>query len=392
MAKKHQLSKEEIRKPDEISLFFVRAWEWLKRAYKPILMVGATILLGISVYATVNYYRNSRDERASRLLWAGYQNWLRPVGTGEEGEKPAPGERKPVKDRTELLQSTHDAYTRGIKSCGSSDVCALLHLVRGRVSYEMALAMPDQRDSRLSDALADMKKAAAVKGFLKVVAYDTKGHILEEMGKLDEAMEVYRQMATMASGSFSGQAMVHQARILEMQGKRNEAIALYQEIVKSKSTGWLAAEEAKLQQMIAAYQMMAMMPGKDGEDASARQMQVFQALNQARMTLIRLRESASVADPGEYAKVRLAFLDLGMDMQTTAAPAADEPAKAPEPAMSAPEPMAAEPAMDAPAADDGMAPAEPAVEPMAVEPAMDAPAAPAEPSGENASPTTSDMQ
>lgn len=360
MAKKHQLSKEEVRKPDEISMRLMRAWEWLKRNYKPILMAFVTILLVGVIYATWTYYQHSRDERASRLLWAGYQNWLRPVNANADSEPPVIGERTPVKDRTELLQSTYDLYTKGIKACGSSDVCALLHLVRGRVAYEMALANPDNRNARLEEALSDIKQAANIEGFLKVVVYDTRGHILEEMGKLDDAMDTYRQMATMAQGSFSGQAMVHQARILELQGKRDEAIALYQEIVKNKSTGRLETEEAKLQQTIAAYQMFAMMPSaQKDEDAANRQMQVMQALNQARLALSRLRESAAITDPGHYAKVRLAFLDLGMDLQTSTQ---DKPVVEPtEPGNTTP----AEPAMDAPA-----------------EPAM----------SESASPNATDMQ
>jgi hypothetical protein len=47
----------------------------------------------------------------------------------------------------------------------------------------------------------------------------------------------------------------------------------------------------------------------------------MQALNNARLQLIRLQESASFADPGHYANLRLAFLDLGM-ICTPSAPVA----------------------------------------------------------------------
>ena len=358
MAKKHVLSKEEIRKPDEISLILIRVWEWLKKYYKYLLMGLTTIALIAVVIAVVIYYRNARDARASAALWEGYQNWMRPLAADVTEEQVLPGQRKPVKDRRELLQTTYDIYSKGLRNCGNSDVCTLLHLVRGRVSFEMSLVMTDQRETHLNNALADLSKAKSVKGFLRSVVYDSMGQVQEELGRLDDALETYRQLATQAQGSVSGQAMIHQARILEMQGKKDQAIALYQEVVKSKTTGTLATQEAKLQQMIGLYQMMASMPQQDGNQE--QQMQIMQALNNARLQLIRLQDSASVADPGHYAKMRLAFLDLGMDLHASApkevVPAVEVPAPQVKPAP-APGMPAEAPAADAPApAADAPAP------------------------------------
>jgi tetratricopeptide (TPR) repeat protein len=361
VAKKHVMSKEEIRKPDEISLIFIRFWEWLRKYYKYLLMGATTIVLIAVVFAVWTYYRNARDERASDRLWDGYQNWMRPLAADVTEETPQPGQRPPVKDRRELLQSTHDLYTKGLSGCSGSEVCGLLYLVRGRVSFEMALVMTDQRETHLKLAVADLEKAKKVKGFLKTVALDSLGQIQEELGQYDVALDTYRQLATQAQGSAAGQAMIHQARILEMQGKKDEAIALYNEIVKSKTTGTLASQEAKLQQMISVYQMMASMPQQDGNPE--QQMQIMQALNNARVQLIRLQESASVADPGHYAKLRLAFLDLGMDLHTKA-PAADDPAAAPVPAPAPASEPAPAPAVDAPATEPAPAADDPAAAPV----------------------------
>ncbi len=397
MAKKHVLSKEEIRRPDEISLLLVRFWEWLKRNYKYLLMGATTIVLIVVVIAVVIYYRHARDARASTALWEGYQNWMRPLAADVTEEKPLPGQRQPVKDRRELLQSTYDIYSKGLRGCGSSDVCALLYLVRGRVSFEMALVMTDQRETHLNNAIADLEKAKKVKGFLKSVVFDSLGQVQEELGRLDDAMETYRSLATQAQGSASGQAMIHQARILEMQGKKAEAVALYAEIVKSKTTGTLATQEAKLQQMISLYQMMATMPQQDGNQE--QQMQIMQALSNARVQLIRLQESASVADPGHYAKLRLAFLDLGLDLQSSSPkeatpPAADVPAPEPKPAPVADMPAEVAPTVDAtpaPAADDMPAPAPAADDMPAPAPAADDMPAPA-PAEEKPSQPAADMQ
>ncbi|MBU1070208.1 tetratricopeptide repeat protein [Myxococcota bacterium] len=400
MAKKHVLSKEEIRRPDEISLILMRVWEWLKKYYKYLLMGFTTIALIAVVIAVVIYYRNARDARASVALWEGYQNWMRPLAADVTEEQVLPGQRQPVKDRRELLQTTYDIYSKGLRSCGNSDVCNLIHLVRGRVSFEMSLVMTDQRETHLNNALADLTKAKSVKGFLKSVVYDSMGQVQEELGRLDDALETYRQLATQAQGSVSGQAMIHQARILEMQGKKAEAVALYQEVVKSKTTGTLATQEAKLQQMIGLYQMMASMPQQEGNQE--QQMQIMQALNNARLQLIRLQDSASVADPGHYAKMRLAFLDLGMDLHASApkemAPATDVPAPEVKPAPVAGMPAVVEaPTADATPAADAPAPAADAPAPAAdaPAPAVDAPApavdAPA-PATETPSQPATDMQ
>ncbi len=398
MAKKHVMSKEEIRKPDEISLFFLRVWEWLKNYYKYLIMGVTTLVLVAVIIAVVVYYRHARDERASDALWQGYQNWLRPLASEEAPEELLPGMRKPVKDRQELLQSTHELYSKGLRGCGGSDVCGLLHLVRGRVSFEMALVMKEQRETHLNAAIADLEKAKRVKGFLKTVVYDSIGQVHEEMGKLDAALEAYRQLAGLAQGSAAGQAMIHQARILEMQGKKAEAIALYNEIVKSKTTGTLASKEAQLQQMISVYQMMASMPRQD--DNPEQQLQIMQALSNARAQLIRLQESASVADPGHYAKLRLAFLDLGLDLQSAAAkeeapaPAptpAPTPAPAPAPSADATPSADASPSADATPAADAVAPA-PAAAAVAPVPEPPAPAPAPAPAEEKPSQPAADMQ
>ncbi len=316
VAKKHVLTKEEIRKPDEISLFFMNLWEGVKKYRKPLILTTCTgVVIAAAIFGYI-HFQGARDARTTRALWAGFQNWMRPLAAETDEPEVLAGQRQPVKDQKELLSGTHEIYTKGIAGCGSSNACALLHLVRGRVSLELAL-LGENRETHLQEAQKDLQKARKVEGFLKTVVYDSLGLVYEELGKYDEALETYRNLATMVKGVPSGQAMIHQARVMELQGKKDEAVAMYNEVVKSKSTGQLASQEARLQQMIGLYQMMASMPQNQMGDEGQR-MQIFQALNQARLQLIRLQESASVADPGQYAKVRLAFLDLNLDMHSSA--------------------------------------------------------------------------
>jgi tetratricopeptide (TPR) repeat protein len=320
--KKHVMSKEELRKPDAITRFFMNIWEFVKKYWK-VLTIGAGIIAIIAISISVYIYlKHTKDEKASRAFTKGIDTLLRPVRDPSENkedksEKIEKGKRKPVKSSLELYKKSFQAFSKALDKCSSSSVCNLIYLLRGKTSLKLSNLEKEKADIYLQAAIGDFQVASNnVKGFVKAVAYENLGIAYEESGKYEQAKAAFHKFGTSYNDLYFGQSMLHKARVLELQGKTKEAIEMYKHVVKQKSTGRLAAKEAELQTMINQMQSLTLSPEfkKNPKLIQSLQMNLYRYQSQLRA----LKSSAAITDPGHYASKRLQFLELGLDYKSQA--------------------------------------------------------------------------
>ncbi|MBN2723935.1 MAG: hypothetical protein JXR95_07700 [Deltaproteobacteria bacterium] len=320
--KKHVMSKEELRQPDVISGFFINQWKWINSHWKGIGLgiagVGL-VALGIAIYV---WYAHGRDEKASRALDKSIDSILRPVDENSVEEKPMKGQRKAVKSLKDLFENSDKILTQSLKECGSSDVCSFIRSLRGRVSFEMAFIDKANKEKHLKAAISDLKKAySGITGFGCASSLEALGMAKETLGDFNGALKVYRELTTAAGNAYAGQALIHQGRILELQGKIKEAKDLYKDIVKTKTTGSLEAQEKRLKGQLSYLKAISQISGGNNEKQMQQLMGYFR---NAQASLQNLRATASISDPGYYAKQRLAFLDLGLSYESQEKKLADQ--------------------------------------------------------------------
>ncbi|MBU1220317.1 hypothetical protein KKF34_14850 [Myxococcota bacterium] len=357
MAKKHVMTKQELRQPDVISGYFLRMWENIRNNWKPIVYSGIGIgVITIFIFIYI-WYAHNRDEKGSRVLVKSLDMMLSPVDEAAADEKLVPGQRKALKSYRELFEKSHQLFTKNLGSCGRSKSCNFIYALRGRCSFELAFLDTANRDKHLKSAISDLNTAwNKITGFACASSLETLAMAKESLGDFNGALAAYRELATAAGDAYTGQALIHQARILELQGKKDEAVKLYQDITKTKSTGILAEQEKALENQMAYIKAFSQISSGNEQQIQA----IFNAMRRAQMNLAQLRATASISDPGHYAKQRLAFLDLGLNIESkdnkapTPAPAPapvamPAPAPAPVPApVPAPAPAPAPVAMPAP--------------------------------------------
>ncbi|MGM0595874.1 MAG: tetratricopeptide repeat protein [Myxococcota bacterium] len=320
--KKHVMSKEELRKPDFITRFFINIWEFVKKYWKVLAIGGgiiAIIAVSISVYI---YLKHMKDEKASRAYAKGINTLLRPVRDPSKNEEEKPkkiekGQRKPVKSSLQLYKKSFEAFSKAVDKCSFSKVCNLIYLLRGKTSLKLANLEKEKSDTYLQAAIGDFQVASNnVKGFVKALAYENLGIAYEELEKFDQAKTAFHKFGTSYNDIYFGQSMLHKARILELQGKTEKAINMYKQVVKEKSTGRMAAKETELQSMISQMQSLSQSPEfkKNPKLIQSLQRNLYRYQSQLKA----LKSSASITDPGHYAKKRLLFLELGLDYKSQA--------------------------------------------------------------------------
>jgi tetratricopeptide (TPR) repeat protein len=330
MKKKHVLSKEELRTPDKLTSNLFSFTSWLNKNKLYIVAALGIVILTYSVYKFMIWRQEVKDKKASGKVYLSLRQFERGIYNPDfikemnkskdpkkKNDKPKveKGHIAPAKSVKELFINTHKVLSDSITSCSGSKACNLLYVLRGRVSLEIALVDKTQRDKMLKLAISDLGKGINSDSFLKASALTSLGFVNEELGKYAGAMEAFRKLEKLSG--FAGFALIQQARMLELQNKNKEAILLYKDIVKQNKDGRFSADEKKLEMYI---ELMKTQLKLNAANMKPEQLQQsFRIIQQYERQLISIKKTATLNDPGYYSKQRLAFLDLGLTINSSGA-------------------------------------------------------------------------
>lgn len=196
--------------------FLVEFWPWLEANRKRLIIIGVALLLVVFVWF---YLKTSREQHELAAGQAYTQFQLNQTPT-----VPA--------------QQVADGYLKIARDYSGT-------VAGQRAQLQAAAALFDA--GRYADAQKQFENFmnANVGSPLAATAKLGLAACEESQGKLDEALDAYRQIDTSYPDTAEGiNANFSVGRVLELQGKLTDAVAAYQEIMRSPQAGSLASEAA----------------------------------------------------------------------------------------------------------------------------------------------------
>jgi tetratricopeptide (TPR) repeat protein len=234
-----KLTKKELKQPDQFVGFWQIASARLGRfaaENAKVLVIGisalATVVVGLAVTAWISEGRAARAsaalERVTRIQTA---ELATPGSTPKSDSIP---HFATDKERAEGALAALD----GSFKSGRGPLAPEAALVRGSILLELGRA--DEAQNVYEKLLSGKLDAR-----LKFLAHEGLGYALERKGKLAEAQATFAKLggdAASLGGFYKDRARYHEARIAELQGNPGEAARIYHEVLDKNPTTSLREE------------------------------------------------------------------------------------------------------------------------------------------------------
>jgi tetratricopeptide (TPR) repeat protein len=218
---------------DEFVSFWEKAYDAIAPHARNLGYAAAGAAVMIAIVWVALYWSESKREKATEAYGHAVRVYTADL-LPEDGKKPDDDlpHFKTAKERAEAALAELDQLE---KDHGSTSVAKEAHAFRLGVLYDLG-RYDDARAT--AEKVPDEGKADPV----KILAREDAGLALEDTGKLDEAMAVYKELAEKGGDFFRERALFDQARVLAKKGDMAGAKDLYKKILEKQPSGLLHDE------------------------------------------------------------------------------------------------------------------------------------------------------
>ncbi len=232
--KKHEMTRKELTEKDQVLTTLEKGWQLLeKHAYKVAgFMLGALVISGgWALWGHLSYKSRTEGCRAFAAAITIYDAPILPGGMA----KPKGMKVKTFPSIQDRAKAALAAFDKVLKEHSSHGLAVMAQFYRAACFYQLG---------KYDDAIKGFKaflaggggggcscgSSAARNGAMEAVALENLGYCYEAKQEFKKALDAFKDMAKADSGIKKDWATYHQARMLEQLGRISEAIATYQKV------------------------------------------------------------------------------------------------------------------------------------------------------------------
>ena len=230
---KYTRKKTKVEEKDDFVSFWEKAFVAAAPYARAVGVSGAVALLIVALAWGGVAWSQRRTESSTEALGKALKIYGAEVTTGDIEAKPEPNGPPKYKTDKERLEATL-AEAKLVQKNHSGSVTDEAALVEAAALFDLG---------KLEEALAIYQKIAGRQtGAIQQLAHESWGLVLEQQGKLDEALKQYEQAVPLLGDFYRDRALFAQARVFIKKKDKKRAMELFTQIVQKIPTTALKDE------------------------------------------------------------------------------------------------------------------------------------------------------
>ena len=213
----HELSRKEMKGPDQFQVAFGRAATWVASNEKWVAWIAAGLVVVVAAGFGASAWMGSHEQRAAGLLYKALQDMEGVVSSVPIPSLSAPTFKSPEERQRAVLAASEEVR----RQYPSSAAAHTASLAAGEA--HLKLGENDQAIAAWEDYLRRAKDGDS----LRFAALDGIARAQEAKGALDQAAATFERLAAEA-GFYRDRATLERARVLAKAGKADEAKKILQ--------------------------------------------------------------------------------------------------------------------------------------------------------------------
>lgn len=220
---------------DEFVSISARVWNAAQPYLRQIGYVLAGAVVAVGIGWGVSKYMNGSRQDATEMFGLAVRVYEADLLGPDEKAKPDDEvpRFKTAKERADATVQKLDALD---KAHGSTKVAAKARSLRAAVLFDQG------KYAEAADLWRKVAEESEAGDPMKIVAREAVGLCLESQGKLDDALNIFKEIEAAGGGFLKDRAQLNQARVLAAKGSKADAEKLYKGLLERVPQGGLHDE------------------------------------------------------------------------------------------------------------------------------------------------------
>jgi predicted negative regulator of RcsB-dependent stress response len=226
---KKKYTRKQLRQPDELLTQTNKAWEWVTKNAKGVIVMTVVTLVIIGAVSMWRSHAESNAQAATSLLDKAIEIRNQTVIPGADKLPKRDDGIKRYSTRKAKLEAAVKAYDKVITGHADSGTGKMALVLRAGVFYDLG-----QFDKAAADYKNFLEKTGTDQGRFRTAAIEGLVYSYEAKKAWDKALATVGKLEKKGQARFT--ALIHEARILAAKGDKPGAIKRYKEIVDKASS------------------------------------------------------------------------------------------------------------------------------------------------------------